>query len=801
MKVGKVSSAVGTAMGTARLGTLGLVMMAVSCVAAAAGGEGAFVSSASAAAEPTAASSSSDGAGAIQLQEVTVTATRRRERLENVPMALSVVSQDQIAQRGLNSILDLTRTVPGLQYSEVGGGQRNGDNIIIRGISNTRYYDTGGTAALTTGFYVNDVAMQPVDPNLFDASRVEVLKGPQGTYFGQASMGGTVRVILNDPDVNEMRGTVAGSYAETKGGDPVSSVDGMLNIPIIAGTLAARIVASKNDNGGYIDWYPASLNPNIPRGTASPDPVVKNANNVDENAARVELLWTPGDRLSVEPMIFYQSLKAAEDDAYDRNLNEGLVQSRYVPETRGVTFSVGSLTARYKFDHAELTSVTAFSDRKYTAQQDLTWNTAETYGFNTDGSIPAAMPYLFNYDTKTLSHEDRLAGNMKLSERSNVDWLIGFEYLREFQNDLGDWSNAQWNANADNGNMIPNGTATVVGFVSNPLYSDKAEFGDLTWNLGRLSLSGGFRHYFESNHSVGYDYGDAVGNVKVSSNNLHKESGTVPRASISYKLTPNVSTYFLYSQGFRIGGTGGAAALYDTPVCQDALDKAGLGGYNGNYNSDSVSNYEFGLKGLFNDAHTRINVDIYREDWSNLQQGVDLTDYNSGCTNILTANIGSARTQGFELEINQVLMNWLEIGGTADLTDAKIVSAPPGTSVYVGEPLGGVPKWTGSVHLRADQPLPNDLNGFAAVYWSYRASMIGPVFSTATDPFVYDHAYADLDLQVGVERDKWTAILFVDNALNKIGEIGAGALAGEPFTDSVQITRPRTTGFRASYRW
>src|SRR5262249_5090240 len=141
---------------------------------------------------------SSAGARAASgaLQEILVTATRRQEVARDVPQALIVLSGDQLTEMGLVAVEDYSSWLPGLSWNQPGFGNRSGLDLTIRGVSNTRLVDaTAGTGALTTGFYINDVATQPVDIALYDIERLELLKGPQGTLFGQASMGGTIRFI------------------------------------------------------------------------------------------------------------------------------------------------------------------------------------------------------------------------------------------------------------------------------------------------------------------------------------------------------------------------------------------------------------------------------------------------------------------------------------------------------------------------------------------------------------------------------------------------------------------------------
>ena len=137
----------------------------------------------------------------IALEEIVVTATRREESVRDVPQAVSVLTGDQLAALGIATAEDYASFLPGLSFNRAGFADRAGLDLTVRGVSNTRLTDaSAGSGALTTGFYINDVAVQPVNMVLYDIDRLELLKGPRGTLFGQASMGGTLRFITRRPD-------------------------------------------------------------------------------------------------------------------------------------------------------------------------------------------------------------------------------------------------------------------------------------------------------------------------------------------------------------------------------------------------------------------------------------------------------------------------------------------------------------------------------------------------------------------------------------------------------------------------
>jgi iron complex outermembrane recepter protein len=742
------------------------------------------------------AESDSQSSSTPTLEEVIVTATKREENLQKVPISVSAVSQESITAEGLDNIVALSRVVPGLQTSAVDSGQRNGVNITIRGINNTRVNDSvnDGTGALTTGFYVNDVAMVPADPNLFDVSRVEILKGPQGTLFGQASMGGTVRVILNQPDLTHFSAMSVVSGGSITDGGTSSSVDTMANVPLNDGTLAVRLVGSYRSDGGFITWCPPSLVANQPRGCGGA-PVVPDANTKSLWSGRVELLWQPIEQLRVTPSYFVQKIDSNQGDSYDRNLNDGLVQNRYLEETRDVNFSVLSSTEEYTFGSAKLVAVTAYTQRNYTGTQDLTSLVAGIAGLNTNGSIPGVVPFDLNFQSNGYSQEVRLQGDQGFTDAISLDWVVGGTYFREQRYNRIDSQSPTWDSVADNNNFLNGSVATLNDYAS---YRNEAEFADLTFNFWNASLAAGLRHFTQSQQTRGEASGYIVGPFSDTTGAV-SENGNSPRFNFSYKITPSMLAYAGYAEGFRLGGPSGSTPDIGEPNCVNALHLAGVS--NGPFKSDTVKNFEVGMKTEFRDNQSRINAALFRIYWNDLQQALQLSQYNPDCGAVLTTNAGDARSQGVELETTNVFNNGASLGGTFAYTDAKITDAPPGTPYPVGSPIGGVAKIQASAYASIKQPLPRGgLDGVARIDWSYRSSMLGPIYDKTDDPFDYNYSYSNVNLRFGVERSFWTAYLYIDNALNKIEDLGANSLPGEGYTNRVEIAPPRTIGIRLSAR-
>ena len=197
-------------------------------------------------------------ADAEGIQAITVTAQRRAENLQDVPIAIQALTAETLAQLNAQTFNDFIRYLPNVTAPTNGPGQ---GYVYMRGLS------AGGTAGTqssgsTGGFpnvaiYLDDQSGQLPGRNLdvyaADLQRIEILEGPQGTLFGAGAQAGVIRYITNKPQLDATAGNVAASYGTTAGGADNSSVTAMINLPLIAGTLAVRAVVYDDNRGGYID--------------------------------------------------------------------------------------------------------------------------------------------------------------------------------------------------------------------------------------------------------------------------------------------------------------------------------------------------------------------------------------------------------------------------------------------------------------------------------------------------------------------------------------------------------------------
>jgi iron complex outermembrane receptor protein len=274
---------------------------------------------AAAPADQEAATAASGG----ELQEVVVTAQRRSENLQDVPITIQAISGEQLQELNVVSFNDLLKYTPNVTYS--GNGPGTG-NIYMRGLGGV---GSGNQSQSTTapfpnvGLYLDDQSMQfPARNNdvyLVDMERVEVLEGPQGTLFGGGAQAGAIRYITNKPRLDATSGEFNAGYGTTAGGDPNTTMNAVLNVPLINDTLALRAVVFSERRGGYIDNVPSTIG-YFP-GTAPHDIggnptasnaslVANNTNPVDYQGARLSALWKINDNWNILLQQNYQNMEA-----------------------------------------------------------------------------------------------------------------------------------------------------------------------------------------------------------------------------------------------------------------------------------------------------------------------------------------------------------------------------------------------------------------------------------------------------------------------------------------------------------
>jgi outer membrane receptor protein involved in Fe transport len=255
-------------------------------------------------AAPTAAAGGSDN-----LQEIVVTAQKRRQLLAKVPESITAFTSQALHDFHIKSFDDYAAMTPNLSFSYGGGptGFADSRTVAIRGITGQNLFGTSGA----TGFYIDDTPLpSSVDPRIVDIANIQVLKGPQGTLYGESSLGGNIKLVTRQPDLKRrtLHFTAHGG-ATSGGGSPDEGGSAIINLPIVRNTLGVRIVAFANHDAGYLTrTYPT--NPASPGVTdpflSVPRTSVGNQGAVTTYGGSVTALWAVTSRFNATLRIMAQ---------------------------------------------------------------------------------------------------------------------------------------------------------------------------------------------------------------------------------------------------------------------------------------------------------------------------------------------------------------------------------------------------------------------------------------------------------------------------------------------------------------
>lgn len=722
------------------------------------------------------------------LEEIVVTAQRRTENLQMVPISVSVITGTTLENFGVTNFFEYASTIPNLSIGAGTGAGGNGNGL---GVSSSRSVTIRGVAGNnTTGFYLNDTPIPlSLDPRVLDVDRIEVLRGPQGTLFGAGSMGGVVRMITRDPvlDATSGKAEAEGSYVDHGGGG--YSTSGMLNLPLISGSVALRINAfSAFDPGLFTrEWGGPQIpiSPSVPLPPDAPKGDDTHVGAFQRTGLVASLGVVPSSLpgFSLTPMFIYQRAISNGYPLADYS-PDSFVQDRPldVPEAVADTWSFSSLTAHYDAPFGRFVGLGSYFYRSGFDLEDGTQFLA-TGGAGV-GNFPyyVAAPFYNDLYTKTWSGEARFESQL----RGPVQFVAGYfsslskRFFTEYLDAPG--------ANAATGGLL----GGDLLFTQDSPASDRqrAEFLDVTYSVtSELQASAGVRRAYLAHDGTYVANGFLNGGASHDFFGNHGENDTAPRYTVKYEFLPNQMLYATAAKGFRIGGSNFLLG----PVCHTALAAAGI--TNGApFKSDSLWSYEIGAKNSWFGDRAKSRLSVYRIDWKDIQQTTDLAEVDPTCGFNVTTNSGAARSEGAEFELDTAPLEHVTLSVATGYEDAKITEATPGSLTVVGQPINEVPKWTGSATAQYSVPRAEGSPFIRAqyTYTGLRTSFVNVLPPTGRQL----NSYSLVDLRVGVDQGSWEGALFARNLFNAHAEIAdllgeAPELADRP---RWFIATPRTIG-------
>ena len=602
-----------------------------------------------------AAAATPDTAGQEQLEDVVVTAERRDVNLQRAPLSVSAVSDQALDEANVTDATGLNGLVPGLVVARSGGAERS---ISIRGIGSETPENTNtqpGVSYHVDGVYIfNSIAANAA---FIDVAQVEVLRGPQGTTFGQGSTGGTINVVPNRPSLTDFTGSASvgvGNYGYVK-------AETAVNVPI-GSNFAVRGAVQHVSHDGYAI------------ATGVPGRSEYELDDQDEIGWRAALLWAPTDNFSITlNTVQYESDTngPAQKNILDPESDPRVLSQDY-PGRSVIDTELYYGVARLETSFAVIKSITSYQ-KLYSTQAwdgdgltsdlfyDLTFSPLTFGGTNYD-HIP-----LWRTNTESWTQEVNLASNGD----GPFSWILGGVYLKS--------KNSQYIVEyraadddilrpalpADTPVDDPRVAALTYAELSSIRREAYAGYFEGTYALApALTVTAGIRY----NHDK-YS-GTAASNSNLPESGPYLQPVSTPglttdewtgKAALQYQIAPTNMVYLSYTRGFKPGGLNSSAANAAPALLGFEM------GTRPTYKPETVNSFEIGSKNRFLNGRAQLNASAFLYDYSNMQfLEEDAVLYGEGIS-----NAPKARIYGLELEGSWLATEHLSFDGSVSFLEGE----------------------------------------------------------------------------------------------------------------------------------
>ena len=743
----------------------------------------------------------SGNAQELVLEEVLVTATKREASLSEVPQSISAYSVTELEDIGAQDFSGLVEAVPGveLRSSQAGSG-----SIAVRGISEQKVVSGGSGAA--AGFYLDEVPLTVAgnlaDVKSFDVARIEVLRGPQGTLYGEGSMTGAIRLVTEKPSTEAFAGKLDMTYADIKDGSEDQIVNVMLNIPV-TDNFAIRAVGFYNEAGGFIDQV--DWNTGVPVGN--------DANDAETTGGRISARWEATDKLTISALY----MNSDADRGALSMANDDLMQAVSVDTSMDDELDIYNLTIEYGFSWADLVASSSWFKRDTLRISDL------------GGLIPAIDQIFapagfgpFNsaftdeaINAEAFTQEIRLVSNGE----GPWQWTAGVFY-KDHEH--------QFAFNGLSDPVVPGAAVTptaaffqmlflegcVLGVPVSPpgcsadqmsrivpisdLYTfdtqgtieQMAVFGEVSYDINeQWQILLGARVFSEERDSFHDDGGLfpllLAQNLPARYVTKGDEDVVSPKLTLKYQANDDLMFYGTYSEGFRSGGQNDFFSI--------------LPGAVESYDSETLTNYEFGVKNQLLGGRVAISAAVYYMEWEDIQLNVI---EGPGGLSEAADNAGDASSTGIDFEMQALLAEGLDLSIGATLVEAETEDnlelptalGAPGIPVPAGTRLPGVAEKSFNAALNYRFPLSDALTGMARLSYSYTDGALSTLSSSLVSP-----SYSIVNLRVGVESENWQLALFSNNLLDEEIVYHASVFQSPWVGAENTVGRPRTVGLNVRF--
>jgi iron complex outermembrane receptor protein len=691
--------------------------------------------------------------GASTVQEVVVTAQKRTESSLNVPMSMTALSGDQLARSQSFRLQDFVETVPGLQFVSYGSTSL----LVIRGISVgdstisspvATYIDE--TPYSSEGNFAGSTRLSP-NIDTFDLTRIEVLRGPQGTLYGANALGGLLKYVTNAPDPKAFASTVESGVNSVDGGGTGYDFHGMVNIPL-GDKAALRVV-------GYDDYYPGYID--------DPSRGLEGINSSRTYGGRVSLLLAPTDKVSVRATALYQNTGASDINYEDVNPNTltpiygPLIHESLLAQPFHAIDQLYNLTVNWDLGFAKLISSSSYADYQLYDLVDYT----KAYGGFVSSLLgaPYGVAYPNAVSEKAYTQEIRLSSR----DEDTLQWQIGGFFTDQLAHNTA----TLFPASLSTGQVLYNFPTNIGSFVYTPDYREYAVFANADYKLTpTFDMAVGGRY---STIKQSFDQSSS-GILRGPDFSTSSSQGVFTYSTdLRWHPAPGIMTYARIASGFVPGGPNDVIAT----------------GIPESYGSSTTTNYEAGFKANVLDNRVAFEVSAFDIEWRNIQVAAVIDGEGT------ITNGGSARSDGVEWSVSYVPARGLTFNWNGSYTDARLTQATPASvGGEAGDRLPYAPLWQTSASANYEHILIGDYKGFVGGTWRFNGNRYADFTTSGTRQIM--PSYYIVDFRAGVQAKRWRADLYVKNVANKAaitflyGEV-LGSASGP---QAAGIYQPRTVG-------
>ena len=698
------------------------------------------------------------------LEEIVVTARKRDERLQDVPLAVTAMSQDALAKAGAVNVRDLAQSVPGLFYRAFDDGH---PNLFIRGVG-TRSYDAGAESSVGTfidGVYIARFGAQVQD--LADVERVEVLRGPQGALFGRNTIGGAISVVTHKPDDDFLaRGSV--TYGGAHFGGNEFDVSGLVSGPLVADKVFGQISYSRSDAAGptKIEGTDRLVNgggTQTVRGRVVVNPA--EAWQIDLIADYYEsvdntFIWKANDVNGTRTGILLQNpfvpVAPINPDSYITAITPGL----------GDTSRSGSglsATVTYAGQRVDVTSITAYRQGETKQNND------------TDASTNEILSQPANEDSDQFSEELRFASTSggPLTFGDRVNWLGGLYY---FQESIDRKDQLIWGKDSAVIfiTTVPTETVSYFANVDTKSWAAFAHAGIELSDRWKLDLDLRYSEDKKSADLAGTEDHPGIFVVPYDVSLDPKFSSTDPTVTVSFKASPDAMLFASYARGFKSG-----AFQFMAPSALVAETFA---------TPEHVDSYQFGLRSDWLDGRLRLNVTAFDYAYKDIQ--VPRVEIVNNAPFVHLTNAAASTVRGIEVEGFAAIADGFRVEYGYAYLDAKYDDYlyAPGKD-FSGNQMTRSPKNTANMALVFESP--TSLGAITArVAGNYVDTFFFEPDNAKIDPGTKEPSHTMLDANLSLGHGPWTVTLWAKNLTDEESRASVFNVSGNQL---YEIWAPRRT--------